>query len=103
MYAIRSYYDFYVPKTDDGITHTTEIMFLTQSASDQTIRARMLIGEEITIRHYTGPGTLDYSETITFTNSGNVIPGVDNEYLFGDSTHRITSYNVCYTKLLRWR
>lgn len=83
--------EFYVPDPFTGTTHTTEVKILTQSASDNQVRGRMTIGEEIAFHHVdlSEPDPdLNLRTTITLTKNGDVLPGTDNSYLLGDSTHR---------------
>ena len=78
--------EFFVPDPFTGTTHTTEIKILTQSASDTQIQGRMDIGEEIIF--YNVAPDLSLRPTITLTKQGDVLPGVDDTYLLGDSAHR---------------
>jgi len=78
--------EFAVPDPFTGTTHTTEVKILTQTEADTEARDRITIGEETSI--YNWSPDLDYRPTISFTRSGDVLPGVDNTYLLGNPTHR---------------
>ncbi|HSG17551.1 MAG TPA: tail fiber domain-containing protein [Anaerolineae bacterium] len=83
--------EFSVPDPLTGTTHTTEVKILTQSASDEQVRGRMTIGEEIVFHHVdvTEPDPdLNLRTTITLTKNGDVLPGVDGAYQLGNGDHR---------------
>jgi hypothetical protein len=102
--------EFSVPDPFTGTTHTTEVKILTQSASDTQVRGRMTIGEEISF-YNVDPGEpnpdLNLRTTITLTQSGDVLPGVDNIYLLGDGDHRwkavYAANGTIQTSDIRWK
>ena len=67
----------------------------------------MIVGEEVYIRNYSGAGELGARTTISFTKSGDVLPGVDNAYNMGDSDHRwkavYAADGVIQTSDSRWK
>ena len=124
MYAIRSYYAIM-----DTIRQLAAIMFTDmegytalmqkdeQAAIERRSRHREVFEESMSkhggrIIQYYGDGTLSIFSSAIHA----VMAGVEMQLLFrkspqvplrigihtGDIT-RITSYNVCYTKLLRWK
>jgi hypothetical protein len=78
--------EFFVPDPFTGTTHTTDIKFLTQSATDTQVRGRMSIGEEIYF--FNVAPDLSLRTTMSLTKNGDVLPGVDNSYQLGDSNNR---------------
>jgi hypothetical protein len=83
--------EFFVPDPFTGTTHTTEVKILTQSASDDQIRGRMTIGEEIVFHHVDlaeSDPDLNLRTTITLTKNGDVLPGVDGAYQLGNGNRR---------------
>ncbi|UCG23275.1 MAG: tail fiber domain-containing protein [Chloroflexota bacterium] len=83
--------EFFVPDPFTGTTHTTEVKILTQSASDDQVRGRVTIGEEI-VFHHVDPAEpdpeLNLRTTITLTKNGHVLPGADAAYTLGDEDDR---------------
>ncbi|MFN2223031.1 MAG: tail fiber domain-containing protein, partial [Candidatus Promineifilaceae bacterium] len=78
--------EFSVPDPFTGTTHTTDVKIRTQAAPDDQVRTRMVIGEEIYF--YNWSPELESRPTISLTKGGDVLPGVDDAYLLGDSSHR---------------
>ena len=89
MYAIRSYYECYYPKEFMAALLTSE--------RDNTDKVVKYIDEAKRMGIELSPPDINrsYMEFSPATIDGNDL------ILFGLGAIRITSYNVCYTKLLR--
>ena len=88
MYAIRSYYENSVERAFRGITEGEDVL-------------DALIAGLIPIMWSTGTGS-DVMKRIAAPMVGGVVTSVLMELLVYPVIYdRITSYNVCYTKLLR--
>ena len=103
MYAIRSYYDFVLSKST-----STKVSSITSTASKllaETLAAKNAVTENlVTTENTIG---VEFAKAIEATKGGSVndIIAAANaslkEKVDTDEWNRITSYNVCYTKLLR--
>ena len=93
MYAIRSYYEVWVTNKSSDFTDSRNILaFQDLAEHDPNIYNQ--------IPDFQENNGLPYPQNIYPNNDAN---GLYNQMstTYSDTRHRITSYNVCYTKLLR--
>ena len=88
MYAIRSYYDTVEVQPGDTVRDVNDEVV----AWDEGITVANADGEEVT---FDGNPVMMEQMTVDFTMK-------QRYWSDGEPVTRITSYNVCYTKLLRY-
>ena len=103
MYAIRSYYDIYTALETSGmldqlLDQGIEYAFISNSDNLGAVMDESLLGYFVEENF---PFMMEVARRTPADMKGGHLARHRDEYLLLRESARITSYNVCYTKLLR--